>query len=116
MAFLDPPRRSCLERTRSRGLGGHEIHAARTHEPARGLALAPEAAASVLGRAAEPPLSEREVEVVRLLAQGHSNRAIGGALSLAEATVKTHLVCIYRRFSAENRAAAVSEAVRLGLV
>ncbi|GHE71577.1 hypothetical protein GCM10017771_95540 [Streptomyces capitiformicae] len=83
---------------------------------AGGLALAPEAAASVLGRAAEPPLSEREVDVVRLLAQGHSNRAIAAALFLAEATVKTHLVRIYRKLGAENRAAAVKEAVRLGLI
>ncbi|SNX66346.1 LuxR family two component transcriptional regulator [Streptomyces sp. TLI_55] len=83
---------------------------------AGGLALAPEAAASALGRAPEPPLSEREIEVVRLLAQGHSNRVIAGALFLAEATVKTHLVRIYRKLGAENRAAAVSEAVRLGLI
>ncbi|MEU6357200.1 response regulator transcription factor [Streptomyces sp. NPDC047072] len=84
---------------------------------AGGLALAPEAAASVVGRAAEvPALSEREVEVVRLLAQGHSNRAIAGALFLAEATVKTHLVRIYRKLGTENRASTVSEAVRLGLI
>ncbi|MFI6008188.1 response regulator [Streptomyces sp. NPDC051243] len=85
---------------------------------AGGMALAPEAAASVVGRAVEPGpvLSEREVEVVRLLAQGHSNRAIASALFLAEATVKTHLVRIYRKLGTENRAATVSEAVRLGLI
>jgi DNA-binding NarL/FixJ family response regulator len=83
-----------------------------------GMALAPEAAAQVVGQAAEPgpPLSEREIEVVRLLARGHSNRAIAGALFLAEATVKTHLVRIYRKLGTENRASTVSEAVRLGLI
>ncbi|MGW6902921.1 response regulator transcription factor [Streptomyces sp. NPDC054940] len=85
---------------------------------AGGMALAPEAAASVLGQAVEPgpTLSDREVEVVRLLAQGHSNRAIASALFLAEATVKTHLVRIYRKLGTENRAATVSEAVRRGLI
>lgn len=86
---------------------------------AGGMALAPEAAAGVVGHAVERPgpvLSEREIEVVRLLAEGHSNRAIAGALFLAEATVKTHLVRIYRKLGTENRAATVSEAVRLGLI
>ncbi|WP_406491407.1 response regulator transcription factor [Streptomyces sp. NBC_01604] len=85
---------------------------------AGGMALAPEAAARVVGYTAEPGpgLSEREVEVVRLLARGHSNRAIAGALFLAEATVKTHLVRIYRKLGTENRAATVSEAVRRGLI
>ncbi|MFI5553862.1 response regulator [Streptomyces sp. NPDC051738] len=85
---------------------------------AGGMALAPEAAASVLGHAAEPgpALTDREVEVVRLLAQGHSNRAIASTLFLAEATIKTHLVRIYRKLGTENRAATVSEAVRRGLI
>ncbi|MCF1596742.1 response regulator transcription factor [Streptomyces muensis] len=86
---------------------------------AGGMALAPEAAAGVVGHAVERPgpvLSERETEVVRLLAEGHSNRAIASALFLAEATVKTHLVRIYRKLGTENRAATVSEAVRLGLI
>ncbi|WP_328362491.1 response regulator transcription factor [Streptomyces sp. NBC_00445] len=85
---------------------------------AGGMALAPEAAASVVGHAgrSRPVLSEREIEVVRLLARGHSNRAIASALFLAEATVKTHLVRIYRKLGTENRAATVSEALRLGLI
>jgi DNA-binding NarL/FixJ family response regulator len=85
---------------------------------AGGMGLAPEAAASFVGHTAEPGpvLSEREAEVVRLLAQGASNRAIAGTLFLAEATVKTHLVRIYRKLGTENRAGTVSEAVRLGLI
>ncbi len=83
-----------------------------------GMGLAPEAAARFVGHTAGrgPVLSERETEVVRLLAQGHSNRAIAGALFLAEATVKTHLVRIYRKLGTENRVGTVSEAVRLGLI
>jgi DNA-binding NarL/FixJ family response regulator len=63
-----------------------------------------------------PVLSDREVEVIRLVAQGLSNRAIATSLFLTEATVKTHLVRLYRKLGADNRAAAVSEAVRRGLV
>jgi DNA-binding NarL/FixJ family response regulator len=83
-----------------------------------GLALTSDAAASVVGRLVgpEPVLTDREVEVVRLVAQGLSNRAIAESLVLTEATVKTHLVRLYRKLGADNRAGAVSEAVRRGLV
>jgi DNA-binding NarL/FixJ family response regulator len=64
----------------------------------------------------EPVLTGREVEVVRLVARGLSNRAIAAALFLTEATVKTHLIRLYRKLGADNRAGAVSEAVRRGLV
>ncbi|GAA3825844.1 response regulator [Streptomyces phyllanthi] len=85
---------------------------------AGGMGLAPEAAARFVGHTVEPGpvLSERETEVVRLLARGYSNRAIAGTLFLAEATVKTHLVRIYRKLGTENRAGTVSEAARLGLI
>ncbi|HEX6357925.1 response regulator transcription factor [Actinophytocola sp.] len=63
-----------------------------------------------------PVLSDREVEVIRLVAQGLSNRAIATSLFLTEATVKTHLVRLYRKLGADNRASAVSEAARQGLV
>ncbi|MFF4256842.1 response regulator [Streptomyces sp. NPDC001663] len=84
---------------------------------AGGMGLAPEAAARLVGQTDPGPvLSDREIEVVRLLAQGHSNRAIASALFLTEATVKTHLVRIYRKLGTENRAGTVSEVVRLGLL
>jgi len=85
---------------------------------AGGMGLAPEATAHLVGGTlgTGPVLSERELGVVRLLAQGHSNRAIAAALHLSEATVKTHLVRIYRKLDTENRAGTVSEAVRRGLL
>ncbi|MER5450358.1 response regulator transcription factor [Streptomyces sp. NPDC002766] len=85
---------------------------------AGGMGLAPEAAARLVGRPAEPGpvFTDRESEVVRLLAEGLSNRAIASALFVTEATVKTHLVRIYRKLGTENRAGTVSEAVRLGLL
>ncbi|MGW0656580.1 response regulator transcription factor, partial [Streptomyces umbrinus] len=85
---------------------------------AGGMGLAPEATAHLVGgtMGTDPVLSERELEVIALLARGHSNRAIATALHLAEATVKTHLVRIYRKLGTENRAGTVSEAVRRGLL
>lgn len=85
---------------------------------AGGMALAPEATERLAGRVAgpEPALSERETEVVRLLAKGHNNRAIAAELFLSEATVKTHLVRIYRKLDTQNRVGTVAEAVRRGLI
>ncbi|MGY1495668.1 response regulator [Streptomyces sp. QTS52] len=82
------------------------------------LGLAPEIVGELVGQVVSPEheLSGREVEVVRLMAEGLSNRAIAGALFLSEATVKTHLVRVYRKLKVDNRAAAVSEAVRRGVL
>jgi DNA-binding NarL/FixJ family response regulator len=80
--------------------------------------LAPEAAERLAGHVSEPEVavSERETQVIRLLAQGHSNRDIAAVLFLSEATIKTHLVRIYRKLGTENRASTVTEAVRRGLI
>jgi len=82
------------------------------------MGLAPEVVGELVGQvvAPEQDLSGREIEVVRLMAEGRSNRAIAEALFLSEATIKTHLVRIYRKLKVDNRAAAVSEAVRRGLL
>jgi DNA-binding NarL/FixJ family response regulator len=82
------------------------------------MALAPEAAGRLVSRMSDagPTLSDRETQVVRLLAVGHNNRDIAAALFLSEATVKTHLVRIYRKLGTENRVSTVAEAVRRGLI
>ncbi|MGI5458678.1 response regulator [Streptomyces sp. CA-249302] len=85
---------------------------------AGGMGLAPGIVGDLVGQVAAPipELTEREREVVRLMADGNSSRAIAGSLYLSEATIKTHLVRIYRKLGVDNRAAAVSEAVRRGLL
>ena len=85
---------------------------------AGGIGLASEVVGDLVGRVINPSpgVTERERQVVRLMADGHSNRAIAQSLYLSEATVKTHLVRIYRKLGVDNRAAAVSEAVRRGLL
>lgn len=61
-------------------------------------------------------LSERELEVLGLLASGRTNREIAGELFLAVGTVKAHANNVYRKLGARNRAEAVSRARDLGLL
>jgi DNA-binding NarL/FixJ family response regulator len=61
-------------------------------------------------------LSEREMEVLRLMAQGMSNKEIGHALWIGETTVKTHVSHILRKLGQADRTQAVLTAVREGLV
>jgi two-component system, NarL family, nitrate/nitrite response regulator NarL len=66
---------------------------------------------------AEPsPLSQREREILRLTAGGESASDIAGHLFLSPATVKTHLQRIYQKLGVSDRAAAVAEAMRRGLL
>ncbi len=60
-------------------------------------------------------LSRREVEVLRLLAAGKSNREIAEMLVLSEKTVVNHLTNVYAKTGADNRAAAAAFAIRNGL-
>jgi two-component system nitrate/nitrite response regulator NarL len=62
------------------------------------------------------PLSEREREIVELTADGHSVAEIADRLYLSPATVKTHLQRVYQKLGVSDRAAAVAEAMRRGLV
>jgi DNA-binding NarL/FixJ family response regulator len=87
--------------------------------------LDPAAAATVLGvatttprAATEPPdgLTSREVEVLRLIAAGRSNKEIAAGLFLGEATVKTHVNRIFAKTKSRDRAQAVAYAHRHGLV
>ena len=60
-------------------------------------------------------LSKREREVLHLLAQGHSNRAIADQLFIAEATVKVHVTAIFTKLGVDSRSAATAFAIRNGL-
>jgi two-component system nitrate/nitrite response regulator NarL len=63
-----------------------------------------------------PRLSEREHEVLRLIAEGLSAPEIGARIHLSTATVKTHLQHLYEKLGVSERAAAVAEGMRRGLV
>jgi DNA-binding NarL/FixJ family response regulator len=60
------------------------------------------------------PLTEREVEVLRLMTGGYSNREIAGALRVAEGTIKNHVSSILSKMGVRDRTRAVLEAVRSG--
>ncbi|MGW5879389.1 response regulator [Nocardiopsis terrae] len=65
---------------------------------------------------AGPVLSPREVEVLRLAADGRTNAAIGRALHISPTTVKTHLMRVYEKLGVGDRTSAVSQALRRGLL
>jgi DNA-binding NarL/FixJ family response regulator len=68
-------------------------------------------------RAPEPELlSQRELEVLELVAAGNTNREAAARLFISEATVKTHLLHIYAKLGVTDRAAAVAAAFHLGLL
>jgi DNA-binding NarL/FixJ family response regulator len=66
--------------------------------------------------AAPDRLTEREVEVVRLMAGGYSNREIAHALSTAEGTIKNHVSNILSKFGVRDRTRAVLKALEGGLL
>jgi DNA-binding NarL/FixJ family response regulator len=82
--------------------------------------LAPEAAARLVRevRAPESPeaLTERETEVLRLLAQGQANKEIARSLQIGEQTVKTHVSNILAKLGVQSRTQAALHAARIGLV
>ncbi len=81
--------------------------------------LAPAVAARLVGRMrapAEEQLSSREVEVLQLVAEGESNSEIAAQLHISQATVKSHLVNIFGKLGVSDRTAAVTAALRKGIL
>jgi DNA-binding NarL/FixJ family response regulator len=87
---------------------------------ARGeMVLAPAVTARMFGRMHAPQEqtpTERELEVLTLVARGLTNRAIGRELALSEATVKTHLVHLFNKLGVADRTAAVTVAYERSLI
>ncbi|MFG3437855.1 response regulator [Nonomuraea sp. NPDC047897] len=86
---------------------------------ARGEAvLSPSVATRLMGQVRAPadPLSGRELEILRLVAQGTTNREAAARLFISEATVKTHLLHVYAKLGVNDRAAAVAVAYQRGLL
>lgn len=82
--------------------------------------LSPQAAARLMRevRAPDSPekLTERETDVLRLLALGRANKEIALELNIGEKTVKTHVSAILRKLGVPSRTQAALHAVRIGLV
>jgi len=87
-----------------------------------GSPLDPTVAARLLGRlggnvgGGQEALTGRELDVVRLVARGSSNREIARDLRISEATVKTHLLHIFEKLGVADRTSAVTTAIRRGLI
>jgi DNA-binding NarL/FixJ family response regulator len=62
------------------------------------------------------PLTEREIEILRLIAKGLSNNEAARVLTLSRATVRTHLEHIYEKLEVTNRVEAVTEGLRKGII
>lgn len=83
----------------------------------RGETVLPSSVTAKLAhRMADESLSQREREVLTLLADGKTNREIGAAIHVEESTVKTHLRSIFTKLHAESRTEAVTAAMRRGLL
>jgi two-component system, NarL family, response regulator LiaR len=92
-----------------------EILLAAVRAVARGRTFIDPSVTGRFGPAAED-LTPREIDVVRLLAAGRSNKEIAVALAIAEETVKSHVTNVLAKLHAENRAQAVTQALKRGLV
>ena len=80
--------------------------------------LSPLVATRLVGRVREPavPLSDRELEILRLIADGSTNREAAARLFISEATIKTHVLHVYAKLGVNDRAAAVAAGFRRGLL
>ena len=86
-----------------------KVHAGRKHLPA----VLAENLAVYIG---EDPLTEREIEVLRRIAEGDRNRDIGEHLGIAEDTVKVHVKRIMDKLGAKDRTQAVAIGIRRGVI
>lgn len=78
--------------------------------------IPPEIAAELAEHAAEDELSSREIEVLRQIAGGNSNKQIADKLSIGETTVKSHISNIMSKLAANDRAHAVTIGLQRGII
>ena len=86
-----------------------EVHAG-------GIFVPPAIAAKLAEHLPAEELSPRELEVLRLLAEGKPNKLIGAALSISEVTVKSHVQGVFRKLNVLSRTEAIAVANRRGLL
>jgi two-component system, NarL family, response regulator len=78
--------------------------------------IPPEIAAALADHATDDALTEREMDVLRLIATGNSNKQIADRLSIGEATVKSHVTNILSKLDANDRAHAVTIGLKRGII
>ena len=87
----------------------HAVHAGQKRIP-------PEIAAELAQYVADDDLTPREIDVLRLIAAGNANKQIADQLSIGEATVKSHVTNILSKLGANDRAHAVTIALKRGII
>jgi two-component system NarL family response regulator len=85
------------------------VHAGQKYVP-------PSVAASLAAQLPPPDLSGRELEVLKLIVQGLSNKQIGMTLNIAEHTVKNHVKSILSKLAVEDRTQAATAAIQRGVI
>jgi DNA-binding NarL/FixJ family response regulator len=78
--------------------------------------LAPEVATRLASRLGAGQISPREAEILRLIANGHSNKRIADELAISHNTVKNHIVSIMTKLGADDRTQAVTIALQRGII
>jgi DNA-binding NarL/FixJ family response regulator len=78
--------------------------------------IPPDIAAELAEHAADDELTQREIDVLRLIAAGNSNKLIADQLSIGEATVKSHVTNILSKLGANDRAHAVTIGLKRGII
>ena len=78
--------------------------------------IPPEIAAALAAHATDEDLSPRELDVLRLIAAGNSNKQIGDVLCIGENTVKSHVTNILSKLGANDRAHAVTIGLKRGII
>ena len=78
--------------------------------------IPPEIAAAVANHLSDEELTEREIQILRLIAAGNANKQIADQLSIGEATVKSHVVNLLSKLGANDRAHAVTIGLMRGII
>jgi len=95
---------------------GHDLIGAIRAVHAGQRLLPPEVASRLAERIPRSELSPRELEILRLIAKGGSNREIANTLDISEGTVRVHASNIFAKLGCNDRAQAVSEAFQRGII
>ena len=113
-----------IRRAMEAGADGYLLKDARRAELVRAVedlaqgkpVLTSEALAVLAGRAHEQSLTERELDALKLMAAGHTNRGVAVRMHVSEATVKAHLAHVFEKLGVGDRASAVRVAYERGLL
>ncbi len=86
-----------------------QVHAGERHLP-------PAIASRLADRLVRPSLTPRELDVLRLVAKGRTNKELAAAMFVSEETIKTHMKSLFQKLGVHDRAQAVSVSLKRGII